>query len=278
MTNILNFFDQENKSLKRLGLALSGGGAKGMAHLGILQFFREENVNFHAVSGTSIGAIVGAFYCKGYTPLETLDFFKNTSFFSFDKFSWGSKGLIDSSKFIDDFKKYFPENNFSELEKPLVVCATDILEGKEAVFNNGKLIEALLSSAAFPGMISPMEWNDKLYADGGILNNLPASHIRHECEYVVGIKLQPIEHMKKSDINSTFDLLARVYELNGLSTELREMDHCDLALVPKHLLFVSTFNVKSEDLERTFELGYEYAREYFSAQQKELDNLKKRSE
>ena len=98
--------------MEKIGLVLSGGGIRGMAHIGLIKAMQEHNLEAHSVAGTSIGALVGALYAKNIPTDEMLDFFKNAPLFQYNFFTFNKPGFIDTERYYDLFKTYFPENSF----------------------------------------------------------------------------------------------------------------------------------------------------------------------
>lgn len=161
------------KSAKKLGLALGGGGARGMAHLGVLKVLEENGIRPDVVSGTSFGAIVGALYCNGYSWSEMIDIYESTKWHRFLELSLKG-GLIKGNALGEVLSKFLP-STFEELKKPLSVTAAILETGNEVIFNTGDLIKAVRASSCFPGVIEPVEWNGVYLVDGGIVNNVPVS-------------------------------------------------------------------------------------------------------
>ena len=158
-----------------IGLALSGGGHKGLAHAGVLQFLEEQNIQIDVISGTSAGAIVGGLYAVGKKPAEILDFFKSVKLFSWNHLSFSKAGLLDAEKFIDYLDVVFGETKLVDLPQEMYISATDINSGRLKTFSRyTKAKEAIAASSAFPGIFSPVQIEGRLYCDGGILANFPA--------------------------------------------------------------------------------------------------------
>ena len=109
------------------GIVLSGGGVRGLAHIGVIKALEENGIYPTYITGASAGAIVGTFYAAGYPCEEILDFFHSTSMFSINNYTYRKPGLLDTDKFYKIFKKYFPEDRFEALKKSLYISATDIL-------------------------------------------------------------------------------------------------------------------------------------------------------
>ena len=137
------------------GLVLSGGGIKGMAHLGLVKALREHEVNFDCIAGSSAGALTGALIAAGHSPEESLEFFKSTPLFSIYYYSTSKPGLLDSEKFRPIFEKHFPGDAFEVLQKPLFVTTTNLEKGDWEVHNSGELINVLLASASLPPVFHP---------------------------------------------------------------------------------------------------------------------------
>ncbi len=147
---------------KSIGLVLSGGGVRGMAHVGLLKAMEEFGVEAKSITGSSVGALVGALYANGNSIDDMLNFFKTTPLFNYQFLTIAKAGFIDTDKYVNLFKAYFPQDNFETLQKELHVVATNIQDGNEVFFNSGELIRPLLASAALPPVFSPVELNGQL--------------------------------------------------------------------------------------------------------------------
>ena len=131
------------------------------------------------------------------------------------------------------------------------------------VFTSGPLVEALLSSSAYPGMFTPMKWNGGIYADGGVINNYPTDKIHDVCDFHLGMYLSPIKPKPSHEFKNSFDLLDRVFEIYGSRTFEERITVPDISLMPEGIDNFSAFSVKNEQLEEAFKLGYEYSKQYF---------------
>ena len=135
---------------KTIGLVLSGGGVRGMAHIGLIQALEEHGISALTVSGSSIGALVGALYANGNSVEDMLSLFKETPLFRYNFLTIVKPGFINTDRYFDVFKGYFPENSFDALERRLTVVATNLQKGELRYFSEGELIPPLLASAALP--------------------------------------------------------------------------------------------------------------------------------
>ena len=250
--------------LFNLGLTLSGGGAKCMAHIGLLQYLAEYGINPDIISGTSAGALVGALYAAGQKPVHILEFFLKHKLFSFYNLSFSKLGLLQTEKIRDYLTPLFPEDSFDTLQKPLTFVATDLRAPDIKIFDSGPLIYPLLGTIAFPGVFTPVEWQGALIADGGIINNFPATLIRNRCRFHIGMHLNPVKPLNGSKpFKNSIALLERIYDIFSLSKIADELALPDVILEPEGIHQYGVFTVKNDELEEIFELGYECAKNYF---------------
>lgn len=170
----------------RTGLVLSGGGARGFAHLGVLQMLDECGVHLRAISGVSAGAIAGALYAAGHSPQAILTMWKKSSYFGWSNFSLRKSGFFSMQTIAQLLQKYLPEDSFEKLRIPLYVTATDYTHHRSAVLHSGSLSAAILASAAVPVVFEPVNIDGTLYVDGGLLNNFPTEPLLADCEIILG--------------------------------------------------------------------------------------------
>lgn len=240
-----------------LGLVLSGGGVRGVAHIGAIQALLEHDIAPDVVSGSSAGAVVGALYCNGYSPEEMLDFFKKTPLFHINKFAFSKPGFIDTDKFYDDFKKYFEHDSFSQLHKKLFVTTVDICEGVLKVFESGQLIRTLLASSAFPGLFSPVHMDHSLYADGGILDNFPTAPILGSCAPMIGVYASPLSRIEPDGLKYSVNVLERAIRINYSKRSHAKFNHCQLMVEPLKLVDFGLLDIGKVD--EIYQIGYESA-------------------
>jgi NTE family protein len=241
-----------------IGLALSGGGFRGIAHIGVIKALEEHQISPDYIAGTSAGAIVGALYANGKSSQEILDFFKSVDIFSFNNFTMYKPGFIDTEKLYDSFKEILGSDNFSVLKKRLFITATNILEGTLQIFSEGELIRPILASAAFPAVFTPIQIGEEHYIDGGTLNNFPVDLISDYCEKIIGVYVNPFEKMSIQDLKHSYNVLERAYKIRSAHDSISKFKDCDLIICPKELKKVGTFSVK--DMDAVFDLGYQAAK------------------
>lgn len=242
-------------SKSNIGIVLSGGGMRGVSHIGVLRALKRMGIEPDFVSGTSAGAIVGALYAAGCTTQEMLGFWERTKPFRLSLFSFGKPGLLDSDKMANALDSYLDVDTFAELGKPLFVSATEMVSGQSTVFSTGELIPAVAASAAFPLIFSPVEIDGKLYQDGGILNNFPVEPLREQCDFIIGVNISPLRTIQRAQLESTMDIAERVYELATDVSVRHKLDQCKLLISPAKLADFATFD--TERIGDLFKIGYD---------------------
>lgn len=243
---------QTNKNKYNLGIALSGGGAKGFAHLGALQALNEKGFYPDIMSGTSAGAFAGVLYADGYAPEEIMSFFKKKAFREFAEFAIPHGGFFKSERFSKFLKKHLRARTFENLKIPLLVVATDIEYGESHIFKSGPLIPAVVASCSVPIVFQPVKIDDHYYVDGGLLKNFPVSTIRRDCAKVIGINVSPI---KKSEFKSSIKFIAeRSFHYMSGSNTLIDCNLCDYLIELESLSQYSMFDL--DHVEDIFETGY----------------------
>ncbi len=241
----------------KIGLVLSGGGIRGIAHIGLIKVLEDHNIKPDIVSGASAGALVGALYAKGYSTETIIDFFHNTPLFRISFFAKNKSGLLDMEKYQTYFKEYFPEDSFESLEKQLYITATNLEDGRLDFFSSGELINPLLASAALPPVFAPVLINDKLYVDGGIMNNFPVEPLENNCDFIISSFVNPIEKVDKEDLNSTRKVLDRIYHLGNYSAAQVKFNLCQYVFRPNGIENISTLDKKQIDI--AYQIGYDHA-------------------
>ncbi|MEQ8471864.1 MAG: patatin-like phospholipase family protein [Marinoscillum sp.] len=241
----------------KIGLVLSGGGARGVAHLGIMEALLEAGIEFSVVSGSSAGALAGALYCAGYTPREICDFIEKTNFYFAFRPSFNSRSLLNIERAYGELKKYFPEDSFSGLKIPLRVTATDINKGKVKVYKKGQLIRPILASCCIPVVFDPVKIGRRTLVDGGILDNLPYKPIKKECDKVIALHCNPID--KGYRLSNWRDLMERSMMLTVTQYVHSKKKNCDVFMEPPGLSKFKVFEFKKA--KEIFQFGYDYAKQ-----------------
>jgi NTE family protein len=245
---MIRFFRKEPK---KIGLALGGGGARGLAHIHVLETLDELGIRPHAIAGTSIGAVMGALYASGLSGADIRGLVDRLLLRDIEKVSdvFTRKDLLKSISMIDPsfhrgslvkgekFVRFLSESmgcsSFEELRIPLFVSTTDYTSGKESVFSSGDLLSAVRASMAIPGVFAPVERDGKLLVDGGLVNPLPYNLLRDECDVIIAVDVSgSLERpLKKPDF---FDMTLGSFDIvqSALIAEQIKRDPPDLYLKP----------------------------------------------
>lgn len=243
-------------------LALSGGGTKGIAHAGVLQFLEDNNVRVGKIAGTSAGAIVGGLYAARKNPQEILQFFKTVPLFSWKHFTISKPGIIDPKVFKNYFKNVISEDlTVGDLTIPIYITATDLVTGKLKIFSKeDNLIDSILASSSVPGVFSPLKIEDNLYADGGILNNFPTDLLQTDCDYLLGVYVNPLQELSIKEISSIKAVTSRSFELLAVKEMFFKRKYCNEIIEPKALSKYNTFETNTKKMDEIFEIGYQEAK------------------
>lgn len=237
-----------------IGLVLSGGGARGAAHIGVIKALEENGIFPTHIAGTSAGAIVGGLYAAGVSWSEILNFFKTISIFQTNRYARNKPGFINSEKFYDDLQVYFEKDNFDTLKKTLFVTAANIIDGTLKVFSKGQLIKPIIASASFPGVFTPTEINGKFYIDGGTLNNFPVEPLKKDCDIIIGVYVNPLKKISIKDLKHSYTVIERAYKIKVAAESMSKFPDCDLIISPDELINYGTFEMNN--IEAIFNLGY----------------------
>jgi len=280
---------QEKKTKPKIGVVLSGGGAKGLAHIGVLKVLEEAGVEVSYIGGTSMGAIVGGLYAAGYSAKELDSIFrsidadallkdytprKNKNFFEkrndelyalqlpFQGFRIGvptaiSKGLYNYTTInrLTNHVRYI--RDFNKLPIPFVCIATDVETGREVVLNQGILADAVLASGAFPSLYNPVEIDGRMLIDGGVTNNYPIEEVKKMgADIIIGVDVQ--DPLKTRDqIKGATGILVQINNYQMIEKMEEKRKATDIYIKPD----ISGFSVVSfEDGEQIIKQGEEAAR------------------
>ncbi len=238
----------------KIGIALSGGGSRGFAHLGALKALNELNIKPTMIAGTSAGSLVGAFTAAGYSPDFIFDTIQSLGIMSSLKFAFTRFGLFKMEKVEDIILEYIPHNAFEKLKIPLVVCATDIEASEAVYFDKGELIKPIMASCSIPGIFEPVKFQGRTLVDGGILNNLPIEPLEGVCDFIIGINVTPAS--KNMAINSAKDILMKSLYLAIRNNSSEKLKRCDISIEPNEIYNYNGLSMsKAKEL---YQVGYEH--------------------
>jgi NTE family protein len=237
---------------KSFALALGGGGARGLAHIAVLEALDEIGRRPAAIAGTSVGALIGAAYAAGMSGKEIRRFVirlahdraevfrrliatRAGTFANLVSLGFGSATLVDAEKFCEQFLPEKVPHDFGELEIPLIIIATDLYRREQAVFSSGALKPALAASIALPAVMRPVVLADRILIDGGATNPLPFEELRGRADVVVAVDISGAPTDERRDIPNPWEcMLATVLVMaNAITSEKVKRAAPDLIVRPK---------------------------------------------
>jgi NTE family protein len=261
-------FSQEQKkdSIKRpkIGLVLSGGGAKGFAHIGVLKVLEEAGIKIDYIGGTSMGSIIGGLYASGYNASQIDSIFKKTNFdelindyiprssknfygkkndelyaivLPFSKFKVGipealSKGMYNYNLLSSLTRNVRHVRDFNKLPTPFLCIGTNIETGEEVLLNKGNLVQAMMASAAFPSLFTPVEIDGKLLVDGGVVNNYPIKEVRDlGADIIIGVDVQD-DLLNRKNLKNATRILVQITNLQSIDKMKNKIKDTDVYIKP----------------------------------------------
>lgn len=203
-------------SNKKISLALDSGSAKGMAHIGVIEELESDGYKISAIAGTSMGAVVAAYYSLGKLDLLKnwlLSLNKKSTFFTLD-FSL-SGGFIGGKKLMQAFEEHLGDAEFKDAKIPLFITATNLDTGKEVVFHEGKVLPAIRASISVPGVMRPYLYNGNYYVDGAVTNPLPVD-ILHDNKFKNIVAVHLHEYIEMRDTSNAPGLIETMMRSMGI--------------------------------------------------------------
>ena len=236
-----------------LGVALSGGGARGFAHAGALKALGEAGLEPDIICGVGAGSVVAVMYAGGVAPHDMLEVFENTGFKTWVQFDLGSGGIFKMDNFRKRVMKAIsPYKKLEELPIKTIICATDLDDATFTEFDSGSIGERMVASCSIPVLFKPQKIGSRSYVDGGVLQNLPARTIRQQCRTLIGINCSSMMPFGKS--TSIVDVAVRSYNLMARANQKEDMDVCDVVVDMRELAGYRSFNLK--EIEKVYNSGY----------------------
>ena len=256
-------FAQQQKKPK-IGLVLSGGGAKGFAHIGVLKVLEEAGIKIDYIGGTSMGAVVGGLYASGYNAAQIDSIFQATDFtklindfiprssknfyerrneelyaivLPFNKMKIGipealSKGMYNYNLLSRITRNVRHINDFNKLPIPFLCIGTNIENGKEVLLNKGNLAQAMIASSAFPSLFSPVEIDGEILVDGGVVNNYPIEEVRKlGADIIIGVDVQH-DLLDRTQLKDATKILIQITNLHSTERMKKNVSNTDIYIRP----------------------------------------------
>lgn len=252
---LYSLFSKRSKKY-HTALVLSGGAARGFAHIGVLRALNENGIYPDVVSGVSAGALAGVLYCDGYKPTEIFDIFRDKSLMKFATITIPRDGLLGIENLKRVLESTLHAQTFHELKIPFYCNATNMNEGTAEYFHEGELVNKVIASASIPVLFKPVYFNNNTYVDGGIVDNFPVFPIESKAEHIIGVHVNPTGRM--GSIKSLVKIAERSFHVM-VNSRIKEMAaNCDLFIQPEGLHQYGLLNASAG--KELYELGYESAR------------------
>ena len=196
----------------KIGVVLGSGGLRGLAHIGVLKVLERENIPIDYIAGCSIGSLIGALYCSGQTPETILRLAKHLKPRHWMDFMISKMGIVSGEKVLEIIHLLTKGKNFSDLNIPLAVVATDIKQGKEVIFTEGNVAIAVRASTSVPGFFVPFSHENMLLVDGAVLNPTPIDVVRNMgADIVIAVDLAHAEMI--CNITNIFDVIIQSIDI-----------------------------------------------------------------
>jgi NTE family protein len=271
----LSSFSQDTIKRPKIGLVLSGGGAKGFAHIGVLKVIEQAGIKIDYIGGTSMGAVVGGLYAIGYSATQIDSIFKVTNFdelikdfiprssknfyekrndemyafaLPFNKFKIGipealSKGMYNYNTLSSLTRSVRYQRDFKQFKTPFLCVATNIETGEAVILDKGNLAHAMTASSAFPSLFSPVEFDGNLLIDGGVVDNYPIEAVRKMgADIIIGVDVQD-GLLDRSELKEATKILGQINALQSIDKMKRKINDTDIYIKPD----IKEFSVISFD-------------------------------
>lgn len=237
----------------RIGLALGGGAAKGIAHIGVLKAFEEEQIRIHCISGTSVGALVASYHAFGRPAESILSIGSTLNLSKIINFTLERGGLFSTNAIREMIHRDLGDRLIEEAKIPLAICATDIETGEQLIFRSGNLADAVCASMAVPGLFVPVEIDGRILVDGGLVENVPISPLaKMGAGITVAVDLSHVGRYPKPV--DTFDVIANAINIGIDFNTRKQLKKADIA-VPLNLSSYSLTN-NADRVDELYMEGY----------------------
>lgn len=248
-------------TMKKIGLALGGGAVLGAAHIGVLKAIEEMDIKISYITGTSIGAVVAAFYAFSKKTEDIQKITKTLKWMDLTGISLSRYALLSNEKIGDLIKEHIGEKDIEESDIPLAMIATDVSNGEKVVIKKGLLSAGVMASTSIPGIFRPVEMDDKLLVDGGIVENVPIYSVKElGADYIIGVDLNAKHEYGKPD--NILDVLLNSFHFTLMASAKLQTEQADLLIQPD----LSGFNRSDIDqVDDLMEQGYKDAKKALQA-------------
>ena len=231
----------------KIGIALGGGFARGIAHIGVLRVFEENEIPIDFMAGTSVGALIAATYASGTSLDEMERQAAATRFRDFGRWTLSRMGMASNDRLADFLHKFTPADHFDQMKIPLTIVAADLMTGESVHFSDGQIGPALRASCAYPGLFLPVEYRGRILVDGFLTETVPAEAAKEMgADVVIGVHLEP--GLLQSAPHSMIEVISRSFSI--IQTAGRQAWHKDVDI----LIEPNVHHIQWDQFEKTPEL------------------------
>lgn len=245
------------KKKYKLGIALGGGGARGFAHLGVLQALKEKGIEPDVIAGVSAGAIAGAFIASGKTPKEAFETIKRYKYFDISKLRIPRTGLFRLDTLGQSIEMEIGIVNIEDLKTPLLVATSNLYQGRVEYFAAGSLSQLVQASSAIPVLFNPVQIGDSLYCDGGIFDNLPIEPLENICQKTIAINISPVQEI--GELRNLAQVASRMFQLAVSSGISEKKKRCNLYIELHELRKYDVLDTKHA--QEIYDIGYKHTKD-----------------
>jgi len=243
--------------METIGYVLSGGGARGFAHLGVMKVLEEVGIKPYAMSGSSSGAIAAALYASGKKTDEILELMKKHNYFGWGNLRWRTNGFFSMDLLRRILTENLGNNDFASTNIKLYITVTDLIKAESVIYSSGEIADIVIASASVPALFEPVKLGNKLLVDGGVLNNFPIEPLMSTCDIIIGSYVNHVSAgFTKHSFFESVDILDRCFHLAIARSVYSKVSNCDLFIdIP--LNGYGLYDMKRAD--EIFEIGYKTA-------------------
>ncbi|MCX8179602.1 MAG: patatin-like phospholipase family protein [Candidatus Aenigmarchaeota archaeon] len=261
----------------KIGLALSGGGTKGLAHIGVIKVLEKNNIPIDYIAGASAGSIIGGIYASG-TPIEELErkisSLRTRDFLSFlIDFGKEKGGIIKAEKLMKQVRSLIKERYIENFKIGFAAIAADIANFKEVVFDKGDVLFAIRASIAYPGLVSPVRHKNMVLVDGGIVNNFPLDVLKRKgMDFIIGVRFS---YSKKTKIKGYRDVIQRSLKMMEVFlNEYKNKDIKNCVILEPNIKGISTFSISAKLARKAIRAGEREAKKKMPLIKEGIERLK----
>ena len=255
----------------KIGVCLCGGGARGIAHIGVLQALEEHNITIEAISGASMGAIVGSLYASGKRPLEILEIVESAKLYKLVSWHVPINGLVELAYLKKLIAKNISSDNFNSLQKKMYVAISNLHTGQCEIIGSGSLFDTVIASASIPLVFKPIKLGNYSYVDGGLLNNLPVEPLIESCDFTIGVNVNA-NVISDNEKWNMWDIATRSFDLIMWNNVIENLKKCDFVIETPQTVNHHVFDFA--EAKKIYEYGYRNTLLQIETLKKSIQNKK----